>query len=120
MVSVATFSGSPAGHSPLGSPEAALLFADETASLSEHWPSFGSTTSVVMFGWMVAAWAGAAKTMQVAPSARETAVRRIMCRSYTATRPPVVVLAEELRVRTRLRDGREARPPIRAHVHELP
>src|SRR4051812_5210121 len=119
IVSIAVVLGSPGGHSPNPMPEALSVFADVTASLSEHWWSFASTTSVWMFGWMTAAPAGAARTRQAALSASGRRRREGIHRPNTDLCPRAIILADDSRENA-LRNGRQVRPHVRAHVHELP
>jgi hypothetical protein len=58
---------SPAGHSPSAPPDGVLLFAADIASRSEQAPSL-PTSSVVMLGWMTAAFAGTASVSQSSPT----------------------------------------------------
>src|SRR3954471_8819606 len=78
IVSVATLSGSPAGHSPAEGPEGVLSFAADTASRSEQKPSVEMTLSVRTLTWMAAAWAGAANAKDAATRATGRHTRRTM------------------------------------------
>src|SRR3954468_8208597 len=117
IVSIAVVLGSPGGHSPNPMPEALSVFADVTASLSEHWWSFASTTSVWMFGWMTAAPAGAARTRQAALSASGRRRREGIHRPNTDLCSRAILREDDLSLR--LRHGDQLRPHVRAHVHEL-